>query len=520
MLANLTLGRKIGFGFAAVLLLMAAVAGAGFIGLGHANDGVEAYRALSRENTLAGDFQVELLMVRLDLKEYLLTKSDQTLANYEKNRAILVKTLDDASSAITEPARAQIVRDIRQQLGAYEATLKELIAAVKAEDTAAQPGIQDRLVNVGLGLTRSMADLEQAVGAAQEQVGTDLHADVIFYDWFIMVVAVTALVLGVGAAAWLTRLITRPLRAIADDMTSNANQTAAAASQVSAAGQSLAQGASEQAASLEETSASLEELASMVRQGADSAAEINQLMSVEAAANFGSVNDRMTAMEQAVKEATRASQETARIIKTIDEIAFQTNILALNAAVEAARAGEAGMGFAVVADEVRNLAQRSAQAAKETQQLIEESSLKSQETLRLYSEVSSLIGKNGEIAGRVGALVAGMAGAAREQRQGIDQITTAMSQLDKVTQSTAASAEESAAAAEELFAQTETTKGAALDLMAIVMGRDAVAAAPATAARPRPAAVTPIKRAGAPKKKAAGPQPVDTGDTGQWAANF
>jgi methyl-accepting chemotaxis protein len=520
MLANLTLGRKIGFGFALVLLLMAAVAGAGYIGLGHANEGVDAYHALAREGTLTSDFQKELLMVRLDLKEYLLTKSDETLAKYEKNRAILVKTLGDASSAITEPARAQIVKDIHQQFGTYESTLRELIAAVKAGDTAAQPAIQDRLVNVGLGLTTSMADLEKAVGTAQEQVGTDLQADVAFYDWFIMIVAASALLLGVGAAAWLTRLITRPLRAIADDMTGNANQTAAAASQVSAAGQSLAQGASEQAASLEETSASLEELASMVRQGADSAAEINQLMSVEAAANFGSVNDRMTAMEQAVKEATRASQETARIIKTIDEIAFQTNILALNAAVEAARAGEAGMGFAVVADEVRNLAQRSAQAAKETQQLIEQSSVKSQETLRLYGEVSALIGKNGEIAGRVSGLVAGMAGAAREQRQGIDQITTAMAQLDKVTQSTAASAEESAAAAEELFAQTETTKASALDLMTLVMGRDAVAAAPATTARPRAATVTPFTRAAAPKQKVTASRPGDSDDSGQWAANF
>jgi methyl-accepting chemotaxis protein len=179
-----------------------------------------------------------------------------------------------------------------------------------------------------------------------------------------------------------------------------------------------------------------------------------------------------------------SSDETAKIIKTIDEIAFQTNILALNAAVEAARAGEAGMGFAVVADEVRNLAQRSAQAAKETATKIEGSLTRTTQGVEISAKVAASLDEITAKVRQVDELVAEVAGASREQTEGITQINIAVGQMDKVTQSNAANAEESAAAAEELNAQAETMKQSVGELQQLVDGhRQGATGRPAAAPR-------------------------------------
>jgi methyl-accepting chemotaxis protein len=463
---------------------------------------VKDYRALARQNILIASLETDLLMVRLDLKEYLLTKSDTTLAKYDEHRKVMEGTLESAVKEVTAPSRAKLVASVRDEFDNYKKILGELVTLVKANATDKYGPVQDRLAASGVVMTKAMSEMQDSVTKDQVALGETFQASVNFFVTLISIMAVLALACGVLGAWFLTRTTTRALSTIAGELTSGASQTAAAAGQVASAGQSLAQGSTEQAAALEETSASLEELASIVRRTAEGSSEINRLMTQDAAANYKTVADRMSAMEQAVVEAARASQETARIIKTIDEIAFQTNILALNAAVEAARAGEAGMGFAVVADEVRSLAKRSADAAKETQQLIERSSGRSQETLSLYGEVSTLIGKNREISDRVSTLVASADSGAREQSTGIDQITSAMAQLEKVTQSTAANAEESAAASEELFAQTEATKASAQSLLALVVGEEAAAAQSGSVATERPRLV-----ASSPSPSARKPQP-------------
>jgi methyl-accepting chemotaxis protein len=178
----------------------------------------------------------------------------------------------------------------------------------------------------------------------------------------------------------------------------------------------------------------------------------------------------MHTMSAAMEAIRISSNDIAKIIKTIDEIAFQTNILALNAAVEAARAGEAGMGFAVVADEVRNLAQRSAQAAKETADKIEGAIAKTAEGVEVSGKVAQALNDIVTKVRQVDELVTEVSGASREQTQGITQINVAISQMDKVTQSTAASAEESAAAAQELNAQAETMKQSVAELLQLVGG--------------------------------------------------
>jgi len=274
--------------------------------------------------------------------------------------------------------------------------------------------------------------------------------------------------LGVGAAVlFVVRRTSGALQKAAAELAEGADQIAGAASQVSGSSQSLAQGASEQAASLEETSASSEEIASMARRNSENLRSAADLVS-QSQQKFGLAEQALQQMVSAMGEITESSQKVSKIIKVIDEIAFQTNILALNAAVEAARAGEAGMGFAVVADEVRNLAQRCAQAAGDTTVLIEESVTKSNGGKAKVDHVAEEILTLAQMAGNVKTLVDEVKLGSEEQARGIEQVAKAATQMERVTQTAAANAEESAAASEELSAQSKALRDVAVQLTALV----------------------------------------------------
>ena len=288
----------------------------------------------------------------------------------------------------------------------------------------------------------------------------------------------------------------RDLRGITMEIAKGAAQVASAAQQVSSASQSMAQASSEQAASLEETSASTEEINAMTRKNAENAS--NAATEVEQVDRMlKETNRKLEEMISSMREINTSSEKISKIIKVIDEIAFQTNILALNAAVEAARAGEAGMGFAVVADEVRNLAQRSAQAARDTSDLIEESIVRSNEGKTKLDEVAAWVTRVVENASKINVLTNEVHIGSQEQARGIEQIAKAVTQMQDLTQSTAASAEQSASAGEMMREQADSLNGAVAMLRDLV-GSDietaaAMAAAPARAAarpaaRPAPAA--------------------------------
>ncbi len=284
------------------------------------------------------------------------------------------------------------------------------------------------------------------------------------------IVITLAGLIGSGVVAFmLDRSIARPLKKIITDLTEGSNRILAASTQVASASQQMASGASEQASSLEETTAALEQTASMARRNADGAKEANSL-SVSASGQAEKGNEAMSRMSNAISDIKKSSDKTAKIIKTIDEIAFQTNLLALNAAVEAARAGEAGKGFAVVAEEVRNLAMRSAQAARDTSALIEESQKNADGGVQVSQEVAGTLTSIVESVRKVAGLVNEIAAASGEQAQGIEQINTTATQMDQITQANAANAEESASAAEELNVQSRELKEIVGNLQEIVTG--------------------------------------------------
>jgi len=284
-----------------------------------------------------------------------------------------------------------------------------------------------------------------------------------------IIVLVTAIALSLVISIGIAKRITSPINKVIKGLINSSRQVALASAEVSSASQSLADGASKQAAGLQETSASIEEMASMTKQNADNANQANALMG-ETGGIVDQANQSMTELNASMKEISIASEQTAKIIKTIDEIAFQTNLLALNAAVEAARAGEAGAGFAIVANEVRNLSMRAAESAKNTASLLEGTVKKIKSGSDMVSKTNEDFGKVAAGAKKVAGLVGEIAAASREQAQGIEQINIAVAEMDRVVQQNASNAEESAKASEGMNVQAEQMKRFVDHLVALVGG--------------------------------------------------
>ena len=366
---------------------------------------------------------------------------------------------------------AQNFRKIREGFEQFDAAMERTLAVgetIEEQSLSLVAQYNDIIL-----LTGSITEAVTNILASQVDIVQDgMHSvsDTVSSSFvFLSIGMIASLVIGIILATLLVWNITSPINRIIETLTSGAEEVKMASTQISSASQTLADGATSQAASLDETPSALEQMASMTRQNADNADKTLET-TVQAGKAVEGGAAAMSSMSEAMRDISERSEKISQIVKTIEDIAFQTNLLALNAAVEAARAGEAGKGFAVVADEVRNLSQRSAQAARDTTELI----TGAVESVRRGNGIAEQLTHNfseiEESMRVVGSLVDGITSATREQAQGVDQVNTAVAQMDKVTQQNAAESEATASASGQLDSQADTLMSEIGMLLNLVYG--------------------------------------------------
>ena len=312
---------------------------------------------------------------------------------------------------------------------------------------------QDKMINLENKTVtlfqKNLSLIDSVSGKIMSSAMSDIRAGLLTVILILIAVTISGAVFIVRNALKLSSTLTHLINALS----SASSQVSNASGQIASSGQDQAHNSSNQAASLEKTVRAINELTELAQKNHEGSMTIKSTMEKDARSNFESIAKLMGCLQQNVSDTIKASDETSKIIKTIDEIAFQTNLLALNAAVEAARAGEAGKGFAVVAEEVRNLASRSAKAAKETQNLINNSTEKTKEMESLFADIQKRMTINADIAQNVTTLIKEFSDNSGSQAESISDISEALNDIDRSTHDNAANAEETASSSEELSAQ-------------------------------------------------------------------
>jgi methyl-accepting chemotaxis protein len=473
-MAQWTIGKKIAVGFLLVLVQALSVGLFGLWMTNRAATNVVSTEYLP-ETALATQIERELLNARIHFIYFVTVQKEGSLQKgwerfrYAQQELPRLQELVNRSDAFAD-IRPDVER-LYGDLNSYQPVLEHIIDVVRKNQNHGPEF--EALLNEWARLGGALVDAAGRLGRHGSQATDDsakrAAAQLRNATTTLAGACVAGLLIGVVLAFFITRNITGPLREVSQTLNDAAHQVAGAASQISGSAQSLAQGASEQAASIEETSTSSEQINAMASQNAQNSKSAAGTM-VEALAYIAKANRDLEQMVVSMHEINASSDKISKVIKVIDEIAFQTNILALNAAVEAARAGEAGMGFAVVAEEVRNLAQRCAQATKDTARLIEESIAKSNDGKAKLDQVATAVRSITESAGKVNTLVDDVKLGSEEQARGIEHVAKAIVQMKKVTQTTLANAEGSASASEELRGQSETLRDIVVRLESMVDG--------------------------------------------------
>ncbi len=472
---SFTIGKKLFLGIGALLLLSFALGTTALIGINAVNEHIQSIvndtvKRQTLAHSMAADI-AELTGITRGMVLRGILKDDVAQQSYEQQFSVLTDRLDSEIQAFTamsvKPETQQELTDVKQGIDTIRPAKDAILEAFKAGDTTAALGILDKTVRpTQKRLDADIADIlkTQDVRLADDRESATSASST--SRWIDSILLLLAVVLGVVVTV-VVRRISAVLSSSVIELAQSSEQIAAAASQVSSSSQSLAQGASEQAATIEETSSVSVEINSMAQRNTENSRQTAEIVT-GSEAGFQRANSSLSEMVVAMEGISSSSQKISKIIKVIDEIAFQTNILALNAAVEAARAGEAGMGFAVVADEVRSLAQRCAQAAKDTTDLIEDSIQKSDGGMIKVDQVAVAIREITAQSAQIKTLVDEINLGSIEQSRGIDQISRSIGQMEQVTQSSAANAEETAAAAEQLSAQAKTMNDVVARLRSMV----------------------------------------------------
>ena len=460
---NRTIRARLTFGFGAVLAITTVLGLfllAGLSTIGRSASAISRNSLPATEATAQIESYVRQNQV-FTLRHILAESAAEMAALEEQMKAITVandQAYAEYEKAVSRPRDRELFDDLVPARKEYINLRRELLDISRRKAGTTQESLDFYQTRLLPAMERYITRIAAARQESRQYAHANSDSIARSLGWArggILVGIIGVIAVGCVLAWFIVSSVAKVLRKSVAELATGAEQVASAAAQVASSAQSLSQGASTQGATLQETSASMEEVANMTRRNADD--------SHEAAATMEStdkaVQDANIALHEMVSSMAAigaSSQKVSGIIRTIDEIAFQTNILALNAAVEAARAGEAGAGFAIVADEVRGLAQRSAQAARDTADLIEESIAKAGEGHKRVGQVSSAIQAIGSSATVVKRLVDSVSTASKQQSRGIEHVSTAVTQLERVAHTTAAVAEESAAASEELSAQVET----------------------------------------------------------------
>jgi methyl-accepting chemotaxis protein/methyl-accepting chemotaxis protein-1 (serine sensor receptor) len=460
---HLTISRKFAVAGA---VLMALCVTLGMVAL-FAQTGLQtAVEQLSRNAmpglSHSGKMAAALNEMRGDVLKHIGASDPKTMDAAEVNIRKLKQTIADTLKAYqdraADPQERQLAASIGPAVERYYDVCDRVLAVSRAgRSVEAYKKYEDESINTGIfraakASVQALADFNQKEG---DRDSSDSAVAAQRARWLIWSILGASVISGVGLLYGIIRSINRALRRTTLELARGAEQVAQAAAQVSSSSQSMAQGASEQASSLEQISASTEEISSMARRNTDNAGASAEL-AAQSQAKFTAADSSLEEMVQVMGEINAAGGKISRIMKVIDDIAFQTNLLALNAAVEAARAGEAGLGFAVVAEEVRNLSQRCAQAAKDTAVLIEESIASAGRGQQKVTEVAGAIRAITGDSTRVKELASEVNLGSQEQSRGLSEIGKAIVQMEQITQTTAASAEQGAAAAEQLLAQSQS----------------------------------------------------------------